>query len=297
MALSAAQLRAFHETARLGSFTAAATRLGVTQSAVTQQVRSLEQRCNASLFVRHRRGVRLTPEGQALAALTSRWIDASRAIEDHLAGLSALEHGQLRIGCDSEAPCLALLSRYRTRWPNIQIEVVVGNSSQIWRALWEDHIEVAVVSNPPGDAGVQSMVLATQDLALWLPAEHPLAVTPSIEIGSLQELELVQREAGSQSRRLIEQLLKRAGIQPRWVATVHGREAMREAVRVGLGVGYGLAQELGDRSLRAPILQGGQGCNRVVLARRLARTHSRTVTALWEVADDLATPNAALPAR
>ena len=124
---SAQQLRSFCETARLGSFAAAAAHLGLANPTVWNQVRALEREFGEALFERHGRGSRLTEAGEVLAARAAQALSSLGAAEEELDALAGLQTGTIHLG-SSTAPGVYLLPDtlgcFRREHPGITVEVV-----------------------------------------------------------------------------------------------------------------------------------------------------------------------------
>ncbi|MEM6988526.1 MAG: LysR family transcriptional regulator, partial [Pseudomonadota bacterium] len=116
-----AQLRAFHYVAALGGFSVAADRLGLTQPAVSDQVRKLEHENDVLLFSRARKKVRLTAQGEALFQMTRAYFDMEAEIKQHLSESSKRIEGELRIVADSAFHIGDLVQRFRALHPKVRV--------------------------------------------------------------------------------------------------------------------------------------------------------------------------------
>ncbi|MGH6719810.1 MAG: LysR family transcriptional regulator, partial [Alphaproteobacteria bacterium] len=137
-----AQLRAFHAVARDGGFTAAARRLGLTQPALTVQVRALEQAFQVELFHRRGKSVRLTRVGEELYEMTRRIFLVEREVEDFLGAEGGLRRGRVRIAADGPFHVIAMIKAMRRALPGFEIAVAIGNSAAVVRALLDYEAEI-----------------------------------------------------------------------------------------------------------------------------------------------------------
>ena len=150
--LDIALVRSFLAVAGSGSMTQAATRLGLTQGAVSQQIRRLEETLQGALFERRRRGLTLTPRGQALLGPAGRLLALNDEIWREMTGPAVC--GEVRLGMphDLVARYLPLaLDGFVLANPTIQVSLVSGASPELRDAVGEGRIDVALVEAPLGD--------------------------------------------------------------------------------------------------------------------------------------------------
>ena len=146
--------RIFYETARCRSFSIAAQRLYISQSAISQCIHQLESDLNAQLFVRTRKGVSLTNEGQLLFLKVESAITSIEQGEKQLDRLRHLEAGELRIAAGDTITThflLKYLEAYHATYPNIRIEMANSYSSQMLTLVKEGKADLAFVNMPMED--------------------------------------------------------------------------------------------------------------------------------------------------
>ncbi|MET8615994.1 MULTISPECIES: LysR family transcriptional regulator [Streptomyces] len=151
MGISSAGLRVFRQIAESGSFTAAAARLGYTQSAISRQAASLERSAGADLFERRSDGVRLTAAGQALLRHARTILDAVAAAEHDLAG-TVPRTEQVRLGVFLSAGAVVLpaaLGRLAQTDPHITVTTRDGTTPALIRALRAGSVDLAVLTSRP----------------------------------------------------------------------------------------------------------------------------------------------------
>src|SRR5712692_9886512 len=232
------QWRAFDAVARELSFSRAAARLGITQPAVTLQVRALESACAMTLFRRHGTRIALTDAAHTLLGLTRRMFAVEDEIREFLTASKALERGLVKLVSDGPHPALAFAAAFRRRHPLVQLSISFGNSQSAWAALIEDKVDAAVIAEPQPDERVESVLLGGQTMVALLPPSHRLARRRSLRLADLQAEQILLREEGSTTRRVIERALEAAGIHFHATIELGSREAVREAVAMGLGIGF-----------------------------------------------------------
>ena len=251
------QIRAFHHVALAGGFSRAATMLGLTQPAISDQVRRLEEAHDVLLFHREARQVRLTDAGEELFRLTKRFFETEDEIAAHLDQSRAAVTGRLRIVADSAVHITPAIGRFRVAHPDVSLSLWTGNTEDVLARLRNYDAEVGVVGNLGRAADVDRVglgrtpivAIAAHGLIPGEPAEIPFTDLP--------RWPLVFREPGSRTRARLEAVAAEAGVALRPVIEVEGREAMREVVASGAGLGFLSEAEFGhDARLRKVTLTG-----------------------------------------
>ncbi|HVL73473.1 MAG TPA: LysR substrate-binding domain-containing protein [Beijerinckiaceae bacterium] len=243
--MSVAGLRAFHLVAQAGSFTKAARAGRVSQPTLSAQVRGLEEAHGVRLFDRRGRGVALTPLGQSLYAVTARLFTAEDEAMDLLAGARTLGRGHLRVAADSASHVMPLLAELKRRHGGLTFSLRIGNSSDVLAQVLDYAADVAVTALQTSDPRIHSLRLRPDRLVVFVPVDHPLAGRAGIPIGALKGADLVIRERGSITREVFESRLAEAGVRPGALVEVQSREAVREAVAAGFGIGIIFESEFG----------------------------------------------------
>jgi len=246
MVMNHAQLRAFHAVATEGGFTRAAAALRVSQPTLSSQVKALEQAHGVRLFERRGRTVVPTELGRALLDISRRLFALETEAEQLLAAAHGLVRGHLRIGADAPYHILEALADFGQRYPGVRLSLVTGNSETLRHDLFEHRTDVAVIANVPGDPRLVALPLRHDRLVAFVGRRDPWARRRQIRLAELASRRLVLRELGSTTRRVFEMALARAGVALGEVLEVGGREAVREAVAAGLGIGIVSASEFGD---------------------------------------------------
>jgi LysR family transcriptional regulator, low CO2-responsive transcriptional regulator len=234
---SSAELRAFDATARTGSMSAAARLLGIRQPTVSAHIAALEQRFKLELFLRLARGVQLTHFGQALHEVTNRIYRAEEQAAQLLLSARSQYEGHLRICAIGPHNVVPMIRRYRELHPNIQIAVSVGDSRKIVERILDNRDDLGLLLHAVDDARIHCVPYRRQPLVVFASRTHALAARPSLMLADLQGQEFVLREEGSQTRSVFEAGLAGAGVQVRSALEMGSREAVREAVAQGLGLG------------------------------------------------------------
>ncbi|MEQ8395341.1 LysR substrate-binding domain-containing protein [Thalassobaculum sp.] len=241
------QLRAFHAVAETGSVTDAARRLGITQPAVTVQVRTLERERGVRLFDRGSGGLTPTEAGEALHRITRRLFRLYQDAADALQGAAELTFGTLRIGADGPFAAIPVLARFVDRYPGVRIEARMGNAPETLAALSDSRVDVAVLSlDGAKRPALHIRPLHDQGLRIVMPRDHPWAGLNVIRPSDLDGVTMVGREQGSATRDALDRVCAAADVRPAVRLSLGSREAVREAVVAGLGLAAVLDGEAGS---------------------------------------------------
>jgi DNA-binding transcriptional LysR family regulator len=230
------QIRTFADVVALGSFSAAAVRLGISQPAVSMQVRELEKRFGVKLI--ERVGRRVTPTAAGTEFLShARQVEAAlEAAADAMAPHAAGATGRVRLGTGATA-CIYLLPpmlrEVRQRFPALEISVSTGNTPDMLRAIEENRIDVGLVTLPAAGRALEIRPVMDDEFVLVAPRGSVLP--KEITAAELARMALVLYELGANTRRLIDAWAMRAGFSLKPVMELGSVEAMKELVGAGLG--------------------------------------------------------------
>lgn len=230
-----AQLRAFHHVAIHNGFSKAANALGLTQPALSDQVRKLEVEYDVRLFSRLKKQVALTKEGRELLEITHRLFEVEQSAQELLAESKAQQTGTLKIIADSARHILNILGAYKIHHPSIQISVSVGNSDEIPDQLQSYNADIGVLGELPKSADFDVINLGTSNIIAF--TKTAAGVKDAMTIRELVDSPLVMRESGSRTRTKFEQQAKQMGLKTITHIEAEGREAVREIVAGGGGIG------------------------------------------------------------
>lgn len=239
------QIKAFHHVALLGGFSSAAVALSLTQPAVSEQVRKLEQDHDTLLFHRDRRQVRLTEAGEALFRLTRPYFEAEAQIAEHLSQSGAAVAGELRVIADAAHHVTGLLREVRAKFPQITISLRGGNTEDILEELRAYNAEIGVVGDIAPGPEFDSVPLGGAEIIAFARPDLLPAATKALPLKDLLSVPLVMREAGSKTRQKVEEEAIRQGLSLTPAIVAEGREAVREMVASGAGLGFVSRAELG----------------------------------------------------
>lgn len=230
-------LEAFAEVARLGTFSAAAERLSLTQPAVSLQIGQLEKRLGVRLFERLGRRVTTTAAGQELLEHAGRINGAVGAAMEALAPHARGEAGRLRIGTGGTASIHllpAVVRALRQRFPRLEIVMTTGNTPEIVADIEHNRLDVGFVTLPVGGRTLQ-VVPVLEDELMVIASRKGAALPAKVTAAALARLPVITSEIGSNSRLVTDQWFGRAGVAFRPATALANTQAVCELVRAGLG--------------------------------------------------------------
>ena len=217
------------------------------------QVKLLESTYGVQLFHRYSRRVGLTALGKSLYSVTHRLFSLEEEAELLLMEARELNVGQLKVGADGPHHVIPLLAAFTQRYPNLDVSLDMRNAEKVLRDVTEFRIDVAVVAKGSDDPQLHTRLLGRSRLVVFEARTHPWARRRSIHLKDIASERMILREAASATRQIFERALNQHGVTPQSVLQIESREAVREAVACGLGVGV-VAQAEFDRDPRLRLL-------------------------------------------
>jgi len=250
--VDASLIPAFHDAlvvARTGSVAEAARRLHKTASAVSQQLRRIEQRFGVALFERAGRGLRPSPAGETVLGSLTRLFDEASSLEGLLDELASERVTTLRVAASDylgEALLLPVLRRLAADATPLRFDITTTNSVEAARLLADGRVDVAMVSSHR-PAGPDALVLCRQRF-YWIAPRRGRGAAQPLR-ARLGKEPLLRLGAGSQGRRVLDEMLARLRLQPPSTIDVPSVSLMLSYARQGLGISLvpGLALARGDR--------------------------------------------------
>ncbi|PWJ26935.1 LysR family transcriptional regulator [Branchiibius hedensis] len=226
-----AQLQALVSVAREGSMTTAAQRLGVSQQAVSERIRSAERVLGVPVFERTARGVRLTAPGGVVIDWATDILTAAENLDQGVRTLGAADRRSVTVAASNTvSECLlpGWASRLRTLDPQVRLHVRPGNSDQVIHEVSSGAAQLGFVESPRVPRSVRSRVVAHDRLVAVVPPDHPWTRRSSpLPAGELTATPLVLRESGSGTRAFLQDAL---GPLAEAAAVLPSTAAVRDAV-------------------------------------------------------------------
>ncbi len=281
-----AQLRAFHAVANHGGFSRAAAALHLTQPAISDQVRRLEQDYGVSLFNRRPRHVELTGIGRRLLAVTRRFFEAEDEAREILSAARSLSAGSLTIFADAPYLAMHLIAEFGKLHPGIDIRVQTGNAEFCLDSVLDFRADVAISAATRPDTRLHYLPLHSEPLVAIMTPNNRLARKRRVTLAQLAEEPLIFREPASVTRQLFQSDLASAGVSCKPAVEVDGREALVEAAAANLGIGVVSTSEFaGDRRLVAVKIADSHSLMTESLVKLSERPPSAAIDAVFKVAD------------
>lgn len=245
--LNVGRLRVLIEVARQGSFSAAADALDYTQSAVSQQIATLEAETGMTMFERRPRGVRLTQAGEALVQHAEGILARLEAAEAELSEIAGLRAGRLRMASFPTAGATLMplaIATFRSRHPLVQLTLSEGEPEQIVPRLRAGELDLALLfefgaPTPPAEGASERLMrveLLEDPMYLALPGDHPLAGRPRLRLSDLSNEAWVQTSGPSPCARHVVRCCHAAGFEPNVSFESDDYQTVQGLVAAGVGV-------------------------------------------------------------
>jgi aminoethylphosphonate catabolism LysR family transcriptional regulator len=236
--MKARQLRVFYAIARTGSFSGAAAQLALTQPAISDHIRKLEEAYGIRLFTRSSRGATLTDVGRRLMAVAERLLEAEAEADQLLSRTGSLKEGTLVVGADAAIHALAAVRHFRETYPGIAVRIESGNSTVLAARLRAYEVDFAIVAQVPEGRDIVSRLIRKDPIVAILPRAWTSRFKGRMGTGLSGQYPVVMREEGSATRELALRILARGSIVPSATIDVCGRETCMEAVAQGMGLAF-----------------------------------------------------------
>jgi DNA-binding transcriptional LysR family regulator len=237
-------LEHFIAVAEEHSFTRAAARVHLVQSALSVSIRSLERELGARLFDRTTHQVQLTDAGQALLAEARRTLAAADAARDAVAAVSGGLRGRVRLGITHSLSLIdlaGLITTFHRRWPDVVLvpSAAPDGSAELARRVLDGQLDAAFAALPNNyPAGLSVRPLAAEEMLLACPPDSRLAKRRSIAIKELDGEPFVENPAGWGTRRSVDRVFQEAGVARQIAVEVDDVHTVVELVIAGFGYAF-----------------------------------------------------------
>lgn len=255
------KLQIFAQVAQAGSFSGAAERLFMSQPAVSQHMKELEEALGVQLFRRGRRGVTLTAEGRTLLDYTQRIFALAAEAEGAVLNVAKLADGQLNVGATPGISTYLLpewVHNFQTRYPQLTVTTITATTPEIAAQLINGQLDLGFIEgelNSDDASRLHARVLCEVPQLVLVGPKHPFWSRPHIALKDLDGQTFVMRQPGSQSRRWLDDILNAHRAQPRIAAEFDNPEAIKRlvigSVAIGVLPAYATRTEVAAGSLRA----------------------------------------------
>ncbi len=287
-------MRVFLVAAEEKNFSQAARRLNMSQSAVSQNIQSMEQVYNVELFHRHGRSVSLSETGEALLPMVREVLRAARLMEDSIQDIKKEIGGDLLIGCSTSAGKYlmpALLSMFQQDYPAVHPRVKIMGRDGVHDRLLNQVIPFGVSSKHFDHRDLECMPLFEDRIFMIVPVNHPWAAYGKALPDDLLDQKIIMREEISGTCETVMQGLKSYGITPDMLNVtmeLGNADAIEMAVERGVGIAFVsemvAARGLAFGRIKKVELQGVDLHRTVHIARNVHYPFTRAQNLFWDFA-------------
>ncbi|MGQ9481774.1 LysR family transcriptional regulator [Chloroflexus sp.] len=289
--LNTVYLQTFLAVVETGSFSAAAKRLHLSQPAVSQQIRALEEQVGGvRLFRRSGQQMVLTLAGEQLLTSAREMVALAERTVQAVSALRGQVGGRVAIGCLAggvEAFLPHLLTIVQRQYPALTVDIELQQAERLFEGLAERRFDLAILSDAPRRRGFETRLLAGERLALTAVIGHDLLQQEQVPVGVLRDCPLALPRVGHPLRRSIEDGLRRRGLsvgELRVVCETDSPLLLRAAVEAGQALSFLPVSVLPARLDRLGVvaLAGQPLVQEWYLVRLRERTTARIVDLLVE---------------
>ncbi|HEX5399157.1 MAG TPA: LysR family transcriptional regulator [Verrucomicrobiae bacterium] len=257
-------LKVFCDLAETESFTKAAQINGVTQSAVSQQISSLERLFKSLLIERSKKRFRLTSEGQVLYDYSKQIIQTYESLHSKLQELKDIISGTIRvatiysIGLHDLPP---YVKKFMKSYPTVNVHVEYRRANQVYEDVLGNVVDLGLVAYPTKDAKLEIVPLRKDSLVLICHPHHPFAKQKNVKLKSLVGQKFVGFEPDIPTRKALDKILREYGVSVNNVMEFDNVETVKRAVEIDAGISIvpqgTITQEIAKQTLAAVTLEDG----------------------------------------
>ena len=257
-------LKVFCDLAETESFTKAAQINGVTQSAVSQQISSLERTFKSLLIERSKKKFRLTREGQMLYDFSKQIIQTYESLHSKLQELKDIISGTIRvatiysIGLHDLPP---YIKKFLKNYPTVNVHVEYRRANQVYDDVLSNVVDMGLVAYPTKDSKLEIISLHKDPLVLICHPQHPFARQKSIRFKALTGQKFIGFEPDIPTRKALDRILKDHGVDPKHAMEFDNIETVKRAVEIDAGISIvprgTIVQEISKQTLAALTIEDG----------------------------------------
>ena len=258
-------LKMFCDLAETESFTKAAQINNVTQSAVSQQISSLERAFKSLLIERSKKKFRLTREGQVLYDYSKQIIETYESLHSKLQELKDIISGTIRVATTysiglHDLP--AYVKRFMKSYPTVNIHVEYRRANQVYDDVLSNVVDLGLIAYPVKDPKLEIVALRKDPLVLICHPQHPFAKLKSIKLKALATQNIIGFEPDIPTRKALDKILKEHGVEAKHVMEFDNIETVKRAVEIDAGVSIvpqgTIGQEISKQTLVSLRIDDGE---------------------------------------
>jgi DNA-binding transcriptional LysR family regulator len=258
-------LKVFCDLAETESFTKAAQINGVTQSAVSQQISSLERIFRSPLIERSKKQFRLTREGQVLYGYSKQIIQHYDSLDSKLKELKDIISGTIRvatiysIGLHDLPP---YIKKFMQSYPTVNVHVEYRSASQVYEDVSSNIVDLGLIAYPIKDAKLEIVSLRKEPLVLICHPQHPFTKQKSIKLKALDGQKVISFEPDTPTRKALDKILREHGVEVNHVMEFDNVETVKRAVEIDAGISIvpqgAVIQEIDKQTLATVEIADGE---------------------------------------
>jgi LysR family transcriptional regulator, transcriptional activator of the cysJI operon len=258
-------LKVFCDLAETESFTKAAHINGVTQSAVSQQISSLERQFKSLLIERSKKKFRLTREGQVLYDFSKQIIQTYEALHSRLQEIKDIVSGTIRvatiysIGLHDLPP---YIKKFLKAYPTVHVHVEYRRANQVYDDVVGNVVDLGMVAFPARDSKLEVVPLRKDAMVLICHPQHPLAKSKTTKVNTIAGEKFIAFESDIPTRKAIDKVLKEHGVTVHPVMEFDNIETVKRAVEIDAGIAIvpqtTVAQEISKQTLAQVVIDDAE---------------------------------------
>ncbi|MCG8567278.1 MAG: LysR substrate-binding domain-containing protein [Desulfobacterales bacterium] len=241
------QVRILDAVAREENFSRAAALLGISQPAVSVQLRDLQRRYGVKIYHRQGKKIRLSPLGKDLLKTGRKVLGLLHEMDTRLRESRDLLSGRLHIGLSCHYFVRGLLARFMETYPGIRVRADIGHSTQLLDQVLACRMDLAEVTAREPDPRLHHLKYSEQQILLFVSRDHAWASRKTLPVKALHGQKMVALHTRSMTRQIFDQALEKRGVKPNIVLELDNWATMRELVSANIGFGIALEDEFGPR--------------------------------------------------
>ena len=258
-------LKVFCDLAETESFTKAAQINGVTQSAVSQQISSLERVFKSLLIERSKKKFRLTREGQVLYDYSKQIIQTYESLHSKLQELKDIISGTIRvatiysIGLHDLPP---YIKKFMKSYPTVNVHVEYRRANQVYEDVFSNVVDLGLVAYPQKDSKLEIVPLRKEPLVMICHPQHPFTRQKTIKLKNLVGQKVIGFEPDIPTRKALDKILREHGVDVKHVMEFDNVETVKRAVEIDAGISIvplgTVTQEISKQTLVAIEIDDGE---------------------------------------
>jgi DNA-binding transcriptional LysR family regulator len=257
-------LKVFCDLTETESFTKAAQINGVTQSAVSQQISSLERQFKSLLIERSKKKFRLTREGQVLYDYSKQIIQTYDALQNTLQEIKDIISGTIRVTTIYSIGLHELpnyIKRFLKTYPTVNVHVEYRRANQVYDDVLSNVVDLGLVAYPTKDPKLETVQLRKDPLVLICHPQHPFAKSKTVKLKAIAGQKFIAFEPDIPTRKALDKILKDYDVEVQTVMEFDNVETVKRAVEINAGISIvpsaTIVQETAKQTLVAVTLEDG----------------------------------------